>query len=327
MEVPTLHSAVSSGDLEAVLVHVIQDSDLNVKEPVYGRTPLHVACDLGHTDIVKALIKARCEVDATDNDGDTPLLQVIANDGDVEIVRLLIEAGADPAARCHLGFTALCQALFVPVNREDNARIIQEENSSQNIVVEDSDLEKFKLLHQAGADINAKDNDGRTPLHVAAILPNEEVVRILIDAGASVNEQDADGNTPLHVAVQFKNKLTVKLLLENDADINFKNQDEFTPFAYAVVNRRCQLHDSKKADSSILEEESDVSLGAGDEETLELEILNLFIRHVKEKTLEEKSTLLLGRRSSGGTFMIFLYFATFVTAVLLSVYTMQSLEE
>ena len=55
----------------------------------------------------------------------------------------------------------------------------------------------YRLLEN-GADINAVDNDGLTPLHWACKLGNTGAIRRLLDAGASVHATDHSGNTPLH---------------------------------------------------------------------------------------------------------------------------------
>ena len=86
----------------------------------------------------------------------------------------------------------------------------------------DNVLEVKSLLH-TGADTNAKDNDGMTPLHVCR---NANVARLLIDAGADVNAKDVDGMTPLHVC---QNADVAKLLIDAGADVNAKNNDGNTP--------------------------------------------------------------------------------------------------
>jgi len=57
-----------------------------------------------------------------------------------------------------------------------------------------------RRLIDAGADVNAVDEDGRTPLHDAARTSSGYTIRKLIDAGADVNAVDKDGRTPLHDA-------------------------------------------------------------------------------------------------------------------------------
>lgn len=77
-----------------------------------------------------------------------------------------------------------------------------------------------QLLGQ-GADVNATDYDGRTPLHSAAARDSVDVVRILLDAGADVNVQNNAGETPLYDAVRNATEGALgitQLLRERGAD-------------------------------------------------------------------------------------------------------------
>ncbi len=92
----------------------------------------------------------------------------------------------------------------------------------------------FKIaeyLLKNGADINAKDKTGFTPLHAAVSSQNTEMVEFLISNGASVIEKDVYGNTPLH-RVSPQNKETIKLLLTAGADCH--NENNYGVSAYQV---------------------------------------------------------------------------------------------
>ena len=65
-----------------------------------------------------------------------------------------------------------------------------------------------------GADINAKDNNGETPLHSAADAGHADIIRALVELGADINAQDEDGETPLHRARENENSEAVQTLLE-----------------------------------------------------------------------------------------------------------------
>ena len=73
--------------------------------------------------------------------------------------------------------------------------------------------EIVELLIAKGADLNAKDDKyGRTPLRSAAIYDHKEIAEILIAEGANVNAKDERGKTPLDLAIQVKNPKTAALL-------------------------------------------------------------------------------------------------------------------
>ena len=90
-------------------------------------------------------------------------------------------------------------------------------------------LEAVKQHLADGADVNAKDKYGLTPLHHAAWQGRNEIVELLIANGADVNAKDVDGGTPLHYAAwQGRNEI-VELLIANGADVNAKDVDGGTP--------------------------------------------------------------------------------------------------
>ena len=62
------------------------------------------------------------------------------------------------------------------------------------------DVKTVRMLLSNGADVNYKDDDGRSPLYVASLRGHAEVVEMLISKGASVNDKDIDGLSPLYVA-------------------------------------------------------------------------------------------------------------------------------
>ena len=94
----------------------------------------------------------------------------------------------------------------------------------------------IRILIKAGADVNAKDNDGRTPLLHAVRWSDEstEIVTLLIEAGADVNAKDNDGWTPLFVAAANPNTPEmITLFIEMGADVNAKNNNGETPLMNA----------------------------------------------------------------------------------------------
>ncbi|KAH8983535.1 ankyrin repeat-containing domain protein [Lactarius akahatsu] len=87
-----------------------------------------------------------------------------------------------------------------------------------------------QLLTERGADVNARGKDHKTALHLASRALNFESMRVLLDCGANVNAEDLLGQTPLHGVLEntlyrFEGDLDVaKLLVEHGADVNTQNK-------------------------------------------------------------------------------------------------------
>lgn len=96
-------------------------------------------------------------------------------------------------------------------------------------------LGQIRALISEGADPNAKNDHGNTPLHEAAESDVPEMAEVLIAAGADVNARDNSGNTPLHEAAMSDRLETVKALIRAGADPNAKANLEQTPLHKAAA--------------------------------------------------------------------------------------------
>src|SRR5690606_1154883 len=114
-------------------------------------TALHLAARSGHESVVRVLLEEKADPNAGDEKGVTPLM-VAAVKGNESIVWVLLEeGGADPNKRCNAGMTALHYIL----------------RSNSDVPIE-TKLRLIDMLLVKGADVNAIDDAGRTPLHYAA---------------------------------------------------------------------------------------------------------------------------------------------------------------
>jgi hypothetical protein len=100
-----IHTAVITGDLNAVQQHIAAGSDLNEKDPFGGSSPLISASVFGKPEIAKVLIDAGADINFQNNDGSTAL-NTAAFFCRPEIVQMLLDKGADKTIKNKFGATA-----------------------------------------------------------------------------------------------------------------------------------------------------------------------------------------------------------------------------
>ncbi len=100
-----IHTAVITGNIEAVKQHLQAGTDINEKDPFGGSSPLISACVFGKPEIAKVLIDAGANLNFQNNDGSTPLITA-AFFCRPEIVKMLLDKGADKTVRNKYGATA-----------------------------------------------------------------------------------------------------------------------------------------------------------------------------------------------------------------------------
>jgi hypothetical protein len=96
------------------------------------------------------------------------------------------------------------------------------------------DLDRVRFLIEKGADVNARDSGGFTPLDTAARNRSASLVEVLIDAGANPNQPDADGFFPLLHAINRNHVPTVEMLAKKGADLELRNKQGITPLSWAI---------------------------------------------------------------------------------------------
>jgi len=104
-------------------------------------------------------------------------------------------------------------------------------------------VDGIKCWLREGADINAPDAYGYTPLMNAAMLGRLNVVKILIELGADVQKKGQFGYTALHAAAQGGHLEVVQALVKYGASVNCKNDDGDIPLILAVRGTHAEIID------------------------------------------------------------------------------------
>ena len=116
-----------------------------------------------------------------------------------------------------------------------------DENLTLTDAVKNKDWNSVEKLIAGGADINAKDNNGLSPLFFAALFEDWDSVKTLIEFGADINTKNRTKYSPLAFAVKDKRNEMVYELIKLGADINIRCPLGATPIFFAVFNKDWEL--------------------------------------------------------------------------------------
>jgi ankyrin repeat protein len=219
---PPITVAITNNHISLAMYLLERGADPNLADNFYKRTPLYAAIEMRNMDFTREspppvadpadpmdLIQALLDRGANPNvqvnttpvrgfmqgsanwanfDGQTPFIRA-ALAGDIALMRLLLDHGADPMMTTYDGATALMAAAGV------NWVV------SQTFSRSDAEyLEAAKLCIEKGNDINATNSQGFTAMHGAANRGFDAMIRLLAENGAKLTEKDKQGRTPMTFA-------------------------------------------------------------------------------------------------------------------------------
>ncbi|XP_070190176.1 protein phosphatase 1 regulatory subunit 12A-like isoform X9 [Littorina saxatilis] len=231
-------AACSSGDKDEVKKLLERGADINTAN-VDGLTALHQACIDDNLDMVEFLVEEGADVDVCDNEGWTPL-HATASCGFTEIARYLLKHGANVAAVNNDGDLALDIAedeeMENLLQKEMDTKGVDADSArreEEDCMMADAN----RWLQDNNIEDNIHPKTGATALHVAAAKGYINVMNVLLQAGADINARDNDGWTPLHAAVHWGQEESCQLLVEHMCDMDIKNNASHTVFDLASADK------------------------------------------------------------------------------------------
>ncbi len=211
-----LVNAAFKDDLDLVRQLILTTPDVNVRDSATDQTALAFAIENGNREMVRTLLGAGAYINARGRAGQTALMSLNGK-ADVDLVRDLLRAGVDVNARDERGETPLLNAA----------------TSSSFAVIQE--------LVSYGASMDAKNDTGTTVLMKAAENDDPQVAKLLLKFGIDVNARDENQENALLNATRWGSPATVKALIDARADVNAKGGDGKTALILAANNAEPRL--------------------------------------------------------------------------------------
>jgi len=194
------------------------NSQLNEHWQVNRYQDLDLVSAVGRKDLVRVcrLLKAGVDPSISGPQYLTPLeMALVCNMVDCDILGALLDAGANPSQESSWMFERT--PLFLAITK--------------------GHIKAVQLMIRAGADLSIRGSDGDSVLLVAVCswLLTPELIRLLIDGGADVNAANDYGVTPLHyISTSARSAVIARMLLDAGADPNARSESGMTPLSSSL---------------------------------------------------------------------------------------------
>jgi len=210
----TIFHYAAQWNMPTVALFLIKNGvDINAQN-FEGNTALHIGVYFSNLDVIKALINSGANSTLKNDEKKTALL-LAAESMNPQMLSLLTEASPSPA------------------NHVD-----EDGNTALHIVAKNNYADAISYLHNAGFNLNALNNQQRTPLHLAAANGANKSASELIKLGATLTP-DIFGKTPLHYAIELENEEMIYLLAKQAESVLKKTPSGKT--AYDSANKRLSM--------------------------------------------------------------------------------------
>ncbi len=210
-------------------------------------TALSRAAGKGHEDVVRILVNYGADLNARTKSGATALIRAAAG-GYNAIVRYLIDYGADPATQTDEGTTALQAARRA--GHADTGRLLEVEVARGRRLPQDApvlgaivrgDIGAVRRFLDDGHSVNSAFVMGPSLLHMAVAQKQPALVAFLLSRGADPNVVAWRGTTPLMAAAETGDRKAAELLLKHEAEVNAQDMDGRTALLLAVLRGHVEV--------------------------------------------------------------------------------------
>ncbi|GAB5370816.1 hypothetical protein AAMO2058_001525700, partial [Amorphochlora amoebiformis] len=240
-----MHFCAQLGWLRGVqlLVRHGAEIDVTLKD---GASPVLVACQEGHADIIRYLCDQGGDIDRPNSQGHNPLLSAVAANRPQSVEALIygkVSVNKKESSEGVFPLYLAAQDGYVDIARmliEAGAKLNQVSDHGASplfIACQLGQVEIAKLLLDNGADVDQPDHFGTSPLAIALSKNHMEVVQMLLRAGANVDRSvNADGLTPLFVAASKGQRDMFSKLLNLGANLTYRTKRGET-FLHAIASK------------------------------------------------------------------------------------------
>ena len=230
------------GNVESVSLLLARGADV-AESSQFGQTALHVAAQRGHTPVIQKLIMAGADPKQKAMNG--VAIQAAISYGHIDSVKEFLKHPCDflsellSKAVVHEQHEILQMLIKAGVPPDDEPDAVDGAliNTPLHISSSKGDLKSTEMLLTAGANVNAVDPIGLTPLLLATRAGQVDVMSVLVENGADVDAKDRTFSrlSACHYAAQIGLMKCLKCLLFSGAAINSIDRDHCTPLFRAVT--------------------------------------------------------------------------------------------
>ncbi|XP_020912149.2 uncharacterized protein LOC110249911 [Exaiptasia diaphana] len=242
--------------IDAILYYYLNYSLIDDLSFLYCETPLHISVQKRYTDVARILIsRIGSAIHCADVTGSTPL-HIAARNNDLELIKMLIEAGARVDSKCSRFLhqeQAISRSLSLCIKKRIHP-ILRDKDTLYSMAIETCScghtpvhvaaqfghIESAQLLLQQNENLSIEaDCDGSSLIHIAACHGKHDFIQWLTNhvQNVHINSPNAkNGSTPLHSAVACENVKEAKALIKDGANVSALDANDLTIVHYWILN-------------------------------------------------------------------------------------------